>query len=163
MTRTAVVVAVATLACAACTAAAPAAPPRTIAPRAAFVCIDDAFPPAGASATRTAAALWSRALRYRVALVPVHIDGAVMPPPAACDLVVYRTAIDAGDTTAGFVDAIGGRYAWIVDGVVPRERVRCVVVHEIGHLLGLRHDARGVMRATLACVPITEHEADAVL
>ena len=70
---------------------------------------------------------------------------------------------EEGEKTLGFVNKIGGDQMYIIVDNIERERdIRVVVLHEIGHLMGVRHIGKGIMNKELGEYCIGEAEVKEV-
>jgi hypothetical protein len=141
--------------------------PRVMGPGAALVCVDDGFTRFEEDEVLRGIEQWQHALRDRVHLAVVPIDGREHRLPAQCDFYVLRTertiewlaGVDHA-TLGGFAEDIGGRVAWVVTDVTPPGQIHCVVAHELGHLFGLRHAPTGFMHRYVTCAPIPDGTAE---
>lgn len=91
-------------------------------------------------------------------------DWASVPPRSSgtCTTEIFVAWASPDDPTlrGPFAEAVGVgvsscsvRYVALVRGRVALEQIARVSAHEIGHAMGLEHDARGVMSPTLGDVP----------
>jgi hypothetical protein len=117
-----------------------------------MVCVDEAFSSETGVAVN-AIREWDGALCGKLQFKTRVIDGADAPVDG-CDYTVLAVSSTAPwvaehmeENLAGFADPSIG-VAWVIIDKVPAGLTRAVVVHEFGHLLGVKH-GEGVMAATL--------------
>lgn len=105
--------------------------------------IDSKFTPSEKSQILEAIKQWNTVLNgnliFDTKVIQIDSDEKVFPPIDQQDIIVIKTKKCSNCNALAYVNKIGGNYIFFVEQNTQSFQYKGVMLHEIGHILGLLH------------------------
>jgi hypothetical protein len=120
------------------------------------VLLDDEFGEADKLLIEDAILQWNYALNGHIRIVLEEVKFSMHRVAGRDEWIILKIdsnnilvtdSVSGGHYTLAWVNAIGGNYMWLIRDRLRNDSITGVVMHEIGHLLGARHDDVYLMSA----------------